>query len=57
MHLMSKGSKRSGDMCRDKIMSSILDTLNLRFTSDLQVEIANKQKVRGEIYLVKVNNL
>lgn len=41
----------------DKIMSSILDTLNLRYTSDLQVEISPKQKITGEICLVKVNNL
>lgn len=41
----------------DKIMSSVLDTLNLRFTSDLQVaRYFHEQKIAGEICLVKVNN-
>lgn len=38
-------------------MSSVLDTLNLRFTSDLQVERCfHEQKIAGEICLVKVSN-
>lgn len=37
--------QKDGDMGGDKIMSSVLDTLNLRFTSDLQVEMSHKQKI------------
>lgn len=35
LNLLSKGRKRSGDMGRDRIMRSILGTLNLRFISGL----------------------
>lgn len=37
--------EKDGDMGGNKIMSSVLDTLNLRFTSDLQVEMSHKQKI------------
>lgn len=39
-----------------KIMSSVLDRLNLRFLLDLQVEIYSMQKFRSEVFIVKANN-